>query len=333
MAGVSKVNATLPLGVPLAGFNYGPRRVTLWPIPEPSTYTTWMNGNVGHLDPNWAKAAVIDNGLERFAFVTMDAVGADGIIGDLSYLMAVEMGFTVKRENVIFSASHTHSGPGAISSEFLWAVAPATDLLVPEIQKMYCNSLALAMVKAEQSMQPAKMDIGVGTLTGVTSNRRAPNPWVRSDTIDSHLGVIRIDSIKGEPIATIWNYAIHGTCYFPDNMKFSSDIMGASSDSIEKLVGGIALFVNSDAGDIEPTSDTCGCRNGICNFAGAQKIASAVQKIRASLNPTSNVYIETFSQIIPFGETNLNLTLARADNCTSDIFNFILFFKLLRWSN
>jgi hypothetical protein len=39
------------------------------------------------------------------------------------------MGFPIPIDNVIFSGSHTHSGPGAISSDFLWALAPATDLM------------------------------------------------------------------------------------------------------------------------------------------------------------------------------------------------------------
>lgn len=39
---------------------------------------------------------------------------------DIAYAIAVSRGFTVPRANVIMSASHTHSGPGAVSPEFLW---------------------------------------------------------------------------------------------------------------------------------------------------------------------------------------------------------------------
>lgn len=45
--------------------------------------------------------------------------------------MAVARGFKIPFENVAMFGSHTHSGPGAITPEMLWAVAPATDLLVP----------------------------------------------------------------------------------------------------------------------------------------------------------------------------------------------------------
>jgi hypothetical protein len=101
-------------------------------------------------------------------------------------------------------------------------------------------------------------------------------------------------------------------------MEFSSDIAGASCDAIEELVGGVALFANADAGDIDPTSETCDCVSAQkCLFAGAAKIAAAVQKTRTSLEPTSDAVLTTASAIVPFGRTRLNITLQRWDNCTS----------------
>jgi len=173
------------------------------------------------------------------------------------------------------------------------------------------------MLEAQNNMVPAEMDIGIGNLVGVTVNRRAPNPWVRPGTIDPHLGVIGVNFANGTAMATVWNFATHGTCYGPDNMKFSSDIMGAACDSIEDAVGGVALFINADAGDIDPTSQTCDCGANGCAFAGAPIIATAVKQTRAALNPTSAVQMSSASVIVPFGETDLNMTLVRMDNCSS----------------
>lgn len=141
-AGVSKVDLEVPLGVPLAGFNHGERRVPFWPIPDPQKYSTFMTGNIGVLDPlcnkifpnsfNFffftfinikdAKALVLDNGSTKICFVTIDAIGSDGAVSSLAYDIAVNMGFKIPRENVIFSGSHSHSGPGAITPEFLWVL-------------------------------------------------------------------------------------------------------------------------------------------------------------------------------------------------------------------
>lgn len=57
--------------------------------------------------------------------------GSDGTLAQLAYDMAAAEGFKVPFENVAMFGSHSHSGPGAITPEMLWAVAPATDLLVP----------------------------------------------------------------------------------------------------------------------------------------------------------------------------------------------------------
>ena len=52
-------------------------------------------------------------------------------MAQLAYDMAAAEGFKIPFENVATFGSHSHSGPGAITSEMLWALAPPTDLLVP----------------------------------------------------------------------------------------------------------------------------------------------------------------------------------------------------------
>lgn len=75
------------------------------------------------------------------------------------------------------------------------------------VQRQFAESIAQALVEAEQALQPAKIDIGSDELTGVTHNRRAHiSPYVKYGTVDAHLGVIRIDTAAGEPLATVWNY-------------------------------------------------------------------------------------------------------------------------------
>jgi neutral ceramidase len=319
-AGVAKLDGTLPdssgVGVPLAGFNHGARRYQFWPLFDPDyPYCNWMNPSEGVIDPTWVKALVIDNGQEQFAFVTVDAIGSSGPLMDLAYQIAKANGFTVPRGNVMLSAAHTHSGPGAISPDFLWAIAPATDLMIPELQFQFAKTMATALVQAQQSLKPAKFGIGSTRLVGVTRNRRGGfSPYVTPNSIDPHLGVIRIDAMDGSPIATVWNFAIHGVCYGPSNMKFSGDIMGKASQYIEEQVGGIALFINADAGDIDPTAEAC---SNMPEFKGAAIIAKAVATERASLAVTQNVSMRVYSKIIPFGFTSLNITLSRFADCKS----------------
>jgi hypothetical protein len=269
----------------------------------------------GILEPTWVKSLVLDNGQEQFCFTTLDGIGSDENLNKMAHEIAVTMGFDIPLDNCLFSCSHTHSGPGAVSQDFLWSMAPATDLCVPELQRQLATSMAEAMVTAYKNMQPAVMAVGTGDLIGVTQNRRAGiSHYVNRGTIDPHLGIIRVDTTDGKPIATVWNFAVHGTCYSESNMYFSGDIMGVSCEVIEETIGGVALFINGDAGDIDPTGAAC---SGAPNFEGAPIIAAAVKKVRDSLVPTADVQMNVASQVFNFGPTNLNITLQRFDNCTT----------------
>jgi hypothetical protein len=316
-AGVAKIDATLPIGAPLAGYNDAPRRAKAFPLPEPTNYTTYMTPSTGVIDPNYAKALVIedDNGT-RVCLVTMDAIGTDNTLMKMAYDMALSMGFTVPFERVTSSGSHSHSGPGAISPSYLFAIAPAADLLVPALQRQMARTIAQVMVTAEKNLAPCAVGLGQGEMIGFTHNRRnSPTEWF--EKIDPRLGVMRVDDAQGKPVATVWNFAIHGICFDETNLKYSSDIMGNVSQNIENTVGGVALFINSDAGDINPRFDvTCTDTKGNVDLHGGPPMAKIVTDLRASLPTTKKLTVKMQSVDVDFGNTNLNLTLQRIINCT-----------------
>ena len=53
--------------------------------------------------------------------------------------------------------------------------------------------------------------------------------------------------------SSVWNYAIHGTCWGPDQMMSNGDIMGGVNSVLETMNSGVAMFINGDAGDIAPS--------------------------------------------------------------------------------
>ena len=105
-AGVAKIDATLPLGVPLAGYNHGDRRVADWPIPVAKNYSNWMTGNIGVQSPIYARALVLQTNLTSVCYLTMDGIGADGTLRRLAWEKARDQGFNVPLDNVILSGSH-----------------------------------------------------------------------------------------------------------------------------------------------------------------------------------------------------------------------------------
>lgn len=118
-------------------------------------------------------------------------------------------------------------------------------------------------------------------------------------------------------------------------MEFSSDIMGGSNILIEQQVGGVSLFINGDAGDIDPgiyyfiIIYKLMIAAGMCDaqittqMTGAKKMAQAVIAGRAKIVPTDDISLTAYSEFIPFGPTNLNATLQRFDNCTHGIKHYL----------
>src|SRR5262249_38211258 len=70
--------------------------------------------------------------------------------------------------------------------------------------------------------------------------------------VDREMVVLKIASETGAPIATVWNYAIHGTMLPSVNLRLSGDVMGVASRELERTTGAPVLFVNGAVGDVSP---------------------------------------------------------------------------------
>jgi neutral ceramidase len=64
--------------------------------------------------------------------------------------------------------------------------------------------------------------------------------------------VIGIFTSEGKRLAPIVNYACHGTVLGPDNLLVSADWIGVMRDKIEKELGGLTLFLQGAAANINP---------------------------------------------------------------------------------
>lgn len=301
VAGAASADMTPGVGVPLGGFGGGDRRRS-FPDLNPFNEYTFLEPSVGVKDPLMAKCLVLGNGHERVAIVTIDAVATDAEVVETAWGKAQSQGFTVPLEKVMVCASHTHSGPGALTKRLLWQVT-AVDLYVRRVFEHVTDRIAQAMVQAEQGVGPAVVGLASTQVTTATKNRRAADsPRLDDDDIDPEMVVIRVDRPTGVPVATVWNFGIHGTHFGTSNLEFSADIMGSANIKAEAAGAGVCLFINGCEGDIRPTGGY---------DATGQVLADAILQARNAASTQTDGVLQSACEQVDLGQPALSLALHR----------------------
>jgi neutral ceramidase len=137
-------------------------------------------------------------------------------------------------EHILIYATHTHSAPAAHTAAD-WHEPPSTVIV-------------RALTNAHASMRPARLGAGLGALYGRNINRR----WLERPA-DPCVGVIRVDSADGQPMAVFGNFACHTVVLGPDNQLVSGDWAGYAARAIEAAYpGSVALISWGGAGDLNP---------------------------------------------------------------------------------
>jgi hypothetical protein len=152
---------------------------------------------------------------------------------------------------VILCCSHTHSGPIAYADK----KSPRKDR---EYIDTLVDAIVLAVQDADSHLQPARLEYSQGE-ANVGINRREKMPDGRMEIgrnpdgiRDRSIQVVSVLADAGERLATIVNYACHGTVLGPDNLLVSADWIGAMRRKVESDLGGLTLFLQGAAANINP---------------------------------------------------------------------------------
>jgi neutral ceramidase len=194
----------------------------------------------GVLDPLYARAIVVANGHSRAALLTVDAGGLPTALWEtLRNRAESELG--IPRDNVMVTATHTHSAPFQRSAA-------------------YPDQLFAALRDATARMQPARMAFGTGQ-SWINVNRNIIDPenrrWWEGPNYDGPsdktVAVLRLETLAGDPIAVYYNYAVHPVITGNLDM-ISGDIPGAASAYLEASLGGdaVAVWSSGASGDQNP---------------------------------------------------------------------------------
>ncbi|WP_372366995.1 neutral/alkaline non-lysosomal ceramidase N-terminal domain-containing protein [Candidatus Uabimicrobium sp. HlEnr_7] len=299
-AGVASADTTPEIGTPLAGYGGGKRRLS-FPDLDPSNYNVLLAPSEGVIDPLITKVVVIKSGKTKIAIVKSDACGVpQHLVKDVAKKIKKT---GIKLKNLCITGTHTHSGPGAMIDSVFWSVA-AVDLMDKRVYEPFVQRLADLIIEANSKLQPARIGTSTSLAFNLTRNRRK-HPGI----FDPMIGVFRVEALDGKPMAILFNFAIHGTCYGASNLKFSGDVMGVAERQIEKAMRErnmptVAMFINGTEGDVAPKQGKAGGANAV----GTQ-LGNVVTTTALALRAQDNVKIAVANKTIKFRKAHLNVEL------------------------
>jgi len=185
-------------------------------------------------------------------------------------------------DNVLLSATHTHSGPGGFSHYTLY------NLTTLGFDRQNFNAIVegiyQSIVRAHNNLAPGTIKMAGGDLlqTSVNRSRLAYNLNLTTeraqyeDDTDKKMTVLKLVASTGEEIGMINWFAVHTTSMGNKNQLISGDNKGYASWLFEKSKGSdytagktfVAAFAQSNEGDASPNI------NGGTDGGGADDFAS-----------------------------------------------------------
>ena len=225
----------------------GAARVDITPLSDPANPPA---GKYAH-EKLYVRAIVLDTGATRAALVGADQGGLSEVIWQAaSKQIATELKCPI--ENIIMSATHTHSGWGPGGFRALTdSNAPAPPII---------EQMVDAVRQAKAKLQPARVGFGTGN-SYLNVNRDAIDSeshlWTQAPNLDAPsdktVAVVEFLAGNGQPIAVYMDYAMHPVNGYLSGLT-SADFAGAASRYVEQAFDdkAVAVFAQGASGDQNP---------------------------------------------------------------------------------
>jgi len=137
-------------------------------------------------------------------------------------------------EGIAVCATHTHTAPASYSEKYTDRI----ERLIEELGK---------------KLMPVKFSVAQGQ-SDISAFRRPTLRADRSVPVNQELTVLSIETVNGDPIGAVVNYAVHPTGLRNPANRISGDIVGLAMSDLEKRYGNdfTAMFLQGFSGDVCP---------------------------------------------------------------------------------
>jgi neutral ceramidase len=231
----------------------GAARVDITPGPDamPAKYQRVI-------DHIYARALMLDNGLQRVVMVMVDSPTIGAKVADgVKQRIAACAG--VPEANILLGVTHTHNSIKLVTGDDNTRHSTVNLPVSNAFLEAAVAGIVAAVEQAQAALQPARLGYGAGS-AALIGNR---NQWLPeqhryiegvdrtgTEPIDQRLGVLTVQTATGEPIGFVLNYGIEPVVSMPLADALSGDVPGATSRYIEDRLGGdvVALFTIGAAG-------------------------------------------------------------------------------------
>src|SRR5699024_2155972 len=217
----------------------------------------------------WSRAFVIgdENDENRIVFASADlGIMPRSVKQEVVKKLRAEFGDLYTDDNVVLSATHTHSGPGGYSHYTLYNISILG--FIKENFTTIVDGIFQSIVDAHHNVEPGHIFVNHGRLDGTSVNRSLdayynnPDSEIAQyeDEVDKTMTSLYFTNTAGEPIGTLNWFAVHTTSMTRDNKLISADNKGYASYLYEKEMGTdyskektfVAAFAQSHEGDVSP---------------------------------------------------------------------------------
>ena len=260
-AGAATSNITPPIGtLKVGGF-----------VPTPSTHIH---------DELHARCLVLDDGRRKVAIVICDLLGFHRSVS-VEARRLIQETTGIPAENVLISATHTHSAGTALGTSRY-----VNEQKLDDYQLFVARRIADGVRRADNLLRPAEIAFRSVDLPEPLLNRRwfwkegkgRPNPFGKIEKVyktgapgsdfshpagptDTALSIVALREPAGPLIAAYCAYSMHyAGMGMPGQVAISADYFGFFCEELKRLQGGerhdgppfVAILANATSGDVGP---------------------------------------------------------------------------------